>query len=230
MKDIGISIFFPAFNEEENIESVVLQSLEVLSGITSNFEVIVVNDGSVDQTRQISEKLAEQYEQIKVVNHTVNRGYGAALRTGFAAATMEYIFFVDGDRQFDLSELSLFLPWIEDFDIVTGFRIKRKDPFIRSVNAFGWKVLNRILLGINVRDINCAFKCFKKSVFEVITLTTDGAMINAEIYAQALRHSLTIKEIGVHHYPRQAGTQTGANLKVITNAFRELIRIKNSLK
>ncbi|MFC1849208.1 glycosyltransferase family 2 protein [candidate division CSSED10-310 bacterium] len=224
-----ISLFFPAYNEEGNIERVVLEAKSILEELARNFEIIIVNDGSNDDTGKIADALAAQDPRIKVCHHPLNRGYGAALKTGYTAARLEYIFFVDSDGQFDLSEMHKFMPFIADFDIVTGYRIRRQDNFVRILNARGWNIINKILFGINVKDINCAFKCIKRSVFDLFTLTTDGAMINAELYAKARIHELTIKEIGVSHYSRTIGTQTGAHLSVIIKAFRELWLIKKHL-
>lgn len=229
MVKLEISLFFPAYNEEENIEQVVLNALTVLKNISSDFEIIVVDDGSIDKTGKIADDLSEKYPEILVIHHSENKGYGAALRSGYSSASKEFIFFTDSDGQFDINDINKFLPYIKDFDIVTGYRIKRRDPLIRTLNAAGWNLINRILFGFKVKDINCAFKCVNRKVFNLFTLTTDGAMINAELYAKAKLHNIKIKEVGVTHYPRQAGTQTGANLTVIIKAFKELYRIRQLL-
>jgi len=221
-------LVFPAFNEEENIARVVQKAVTVLEKVTSIYEIIIIDDGSDDRTPQIIDDLALQ-STIRVFHHPQNIGYGAALRTGFTNARHEFIFFIDSDDQFDISEISTFLPYIHEYEIVTGFRLVRQDPFLRNLNARGWNIVNRLLFGTRVKDINCAFKCIHRSVFDRFTLTSDGAMINAELYAQARKHKLTIKEVGVSHFPRQAGKQTGANLRVILKAFRELIALRKKL-
>jgi glycosyltransferase involved in cell wall biosynthesis len=225
-----ISLFLPAFNEEGNIARMVDSGVKALSELCDVFEVIIVNDGSHDATGRIADELAGKNDRIRVVHHNINRGYGAALRSGYAAARFDYVFFTDSDGQFEVGELKEFIPYIAEYPIVTGYRIERRDPFIRTLNARGWNLINRLLFGIRVKDINCAFKCVQKGVFEKIHLTTDGAMINAELYAKALAHGLKIKEIGVNHYPRRVGKQTGANIWVIARAFIELLRIKRSLR
>lgn len=224
-----ISFCFPAYNEEDNIVRVVEKAKAELEVFASKFEIIIVNDGSHDATGTIIDKMAAEDSRILAFHHSQNRGYGAALKTAFSKATNEYIFYMDSDDQFDIKEIAHFIPFLNDYDIVTGYRIIRNDSIIRNFNANGWRMVNKILFGISVRDINCAFKCIHKSVFDKISLTSDGAMINAELYAKARQLGLTIKEVGVSHYPRTAGQQTGANLKVIIRAFRELFVLKRKM-
>lgn len=225
-----ISVFFPAYNEEENIRPLTEEAVEVLSGLASEFEVIIVNDGSRDKTGEVADELARRFPQVRAVHHPKNRGYGGALKTGFASAKLDYVFFTDGDRQFRIAELANLLPFAADHDLVVGYRIQRQDHFMRLVNAKSWNMLCRLMLGVRIRDIDCAFKLFKRSVFDKIHPTSDGAVISTEIFALARIHGLRIKEVGVHHYPRTAGVQTGASLKVILKAFRELFELKRRLR
>jgi glycosyltransferase involved in cell wall biosynthesis len=174
--------------------------------------------------------LSERYPQVRPIHHAKNKGYGAALRTGLYAARNELIFFSDSDMQFDLNEIDRLLEYIEDHDIVAGYRAKRADPFGRRMNAWGWNMLVRMVLGVNVRDIDCAFKLFRRDVFAKIQLASVGAMINTELLARAAQQHMRIKEVPVSHYPRNAGQQTGANLRVIARAFRELVAMQGRLK
>lgn len=222
-------MFFPAYNEAANIAKVVHKARTALDQVASDYELIIVNDGSTDATGQIADELARQDEHIRVCHHERNKGYGAALKTGYNAARYEFIFFLDGDDQFDSAEIINFLPYIHEYDIVTGYRLVRQDSFFRNLNARGWNLINFVLFGTRVKDINCAFKCINRRVFELFSLTSDGAMINAELYAQARRHGLKIKEVGVSHYPRTAGVQTGAKLSVILRAFKELFTLRKQL-
>src|SRR5207247_8292525 len=156
---------------------------------------------------------------------------GAALRTGFDAAAKRFVFYMDGDGQFDIRDLDYILPLVTDDDhIVTGYRIERRDSFVRRLNAKlfgGWLV--RIMLSVHVRDLNCAFKLIPKKVLNAITLESTGALINAELYGRAVRKGFGIKEVGVHHYPRTAGVQTGAHLSVILRAFYDLARLPRQI-
>ncbi|MDD5434794.1 MAG: glycosyltransferase family 2 protein [Nitrospira sp.] len=226
----SISLVFPAYNEEENIVQAVKQAQRVLSKIASPWEIIVVNDGSKDRTREIIEKLSRNDSHVRPIHHPTNFGYGAALKSGISAAKYDFVFFCDSDLQFDLKELPTFLRLIKGNDIVIGYRAKRQDPFHRKANAWGWKMLIRLVLGLKVRDIDCAFKLFSREVFETIKIDAVGAMVNTDILVQSQRYGFKIKQHPVTHYPRLNGTQTGANIKVILKAFRELFSLYKKLK
>ena len=171
----GISIILPAYNEEDNIAKAVEQAVHCVKALFQDWEVIVVNDGSQDKTGEIIDGLSEQNESVIALHHASNQGYGAALKTGILQACQELIFFCDSDLQFHLSELVLPLTWIEQYDIVIGYRAKRQDPWHRRLNALGWKALVRFLLGLQVRDIDCAFKLFRSAVFSAIKIDAVGA-------------------------------------------------------
>lgn len=218
----SLSVVLPAYNEEAVIEQTVLNVSTVLRGWARDFEVVVVNDGSSDRTAAILARLAGEDSHINVVTHEVNRGYGAALVSGFMTASKECTLFMDSDGQFDIHDLRLFLPYIDQYDAVLGYRIERQDTFIRKLNAWGWKTLVGIVLGVHVRDLDCAFKLYKTPFIHQIALETRGAMINAEMLYKFKRLGHTWVEVGVHHLPRQGGKATGANLKVIVRAFKEL--------
>jgi len=226
----SISVFFPMHNEEGNIEPQVQAALGVLQGYTDDFEVIVVDDGSTDRTGEIADRLQAENEGVRAVHHPTNRGYGGAVKSGFEAATKELVFFTDGDRQFDLNELGLLLERIEDHDVVLGFRIKRSDAFHRSVNTFLWHRLVRLLFGLRVRDIDCAFKLFRREVLERIgRLETEGAVLSTELLVKISRAGFRVAEVGVHHYPRPTGEQSGASLRVSARAFKELAGLRKRL-
>jgi len=227
----ALSVVLPAFNEEANVERVVRDCAAYLDARLPDYELLVVNDGSRDRTGEILDRLRQEVPRLRPLHHAQNRGYGAALRTGFDAATKRFVFYMDGDGQFDIRDLDRLLPLATDDDhIVTGFRIERRDPFIRRLNAKlfgGWLV--RVMLNVRVRDLNCAFKLIPKQVLEQITLESTGALINAEMYGRAVRRGVGIKEVGVHHYPRSAGVQTGAHLSVIVRAFYDLFRLRQKI-
>ncbi|MFI5366926.1 MAG: glycosyltransferase family 2 protein [Candidatus Binatia bacterium] len=228
---LELSVVLPAYNEEPNVERVVRDCVAYLDGQGLDYELLVVNDGSRDRTGEILNRLATELPRLRPQHHPQNRGYGAALRTGFDAATKRFVFYMDGDGQFDIKELDVILPLATDDDnIVTGYRIERRDPFMRRLNAKlfgGWLV--RIMLNVRVRDLNCAFKLIPKKVLNAITLESTGALINAELYGRAVRKGFGIKEVGVHHYPRTAGVQTGAHLSVILRAFYDLFRLRRKI-
>jgi len=228
MKKYPITIFFPCYNEEQNVEKVTRNALAVAKSISDDYEIIIVNDGSQDRTGEIADRLARENPAVRAVHHEKNLGYGAALQSGFKNATKELVFYTDGDGQFNIEEIVKLLPLIEKYDIVSGYRKKRMDPFIRKVNAFLWGVLVNTMFKINVRDVDCAFKLYRRKIFDDITLTSQGALIDTEILAKAAAKGYRIAEVGVNHYPRLAGKQTGAKLSVIIKAFVELFKLKNS--
>lgn len=226
-----LSYFFPAHNEEENIQPMVAAALEYLPTVASAFEVIVVNDGSHDRTKEIAEGLAAHHPEVRVVNHEQNRGYGGALRSGFEAARYEWTFFTDGDQQFDITELGKLIDALTpETDAVAGYRIKRRDPRHRALNALLYKTLIRILFGLKIRDIDCAFKLIRTSAIKPLPLKSNGALISAELLIRLKKRGAVIREVGVQHYPRVAGEQSGANLKVIVRMFRELFALAGELK
>ena len=179
----SLTIFFPAYNEEANITSTVEQAHHVAQKITNNFEILIINDGSSDNTEAVSKELQEKYPEVKLINHPHNLGYGAALISGFKNATKDWTFFSDGDGQFDLKELTKFIEPTKDFDVVIGYRKKRNDPFMRLLNAKGWNVLNRLFFGLKVTDIDCAFKLFKTDVIQSVieNFSSNGAIISAVV-------------------------------------------------
>jgi glycosyltransferase involved in cell wall biosynthesis len=231
---VSISVFFPCYNEQDNIPRTVEQALAALERLSADFEVIVVDDGSSDATGQIADEIAGRDTRVKVVHHATNLGYGAALQSGFKAATKKLVFYTDGDGQFDINELPPLLPpllpLMEQCDVVSCYRLNRQDPLIRRINGWCWTKLVCLLFGMKIRDIDCAFKLYKREIFDDFTFFSAGALIDAEILARAVRRGYRVTQRGVHHYPRKAGTQTGANLRVIFRAFKELFRLYSRIR
>jgi putative flippase GtrA len=218
----SLSVVLPAYNEEQVIASTVSDALDVLSRWRLDFEVLVVNDGSTDRTGAIVAALAEAHPKVHLISHPTNQGYGAALVSGFAAATKELTFFMDSDGQFDIRELQQFFSFIDEYDAVIGYRMDRQDSWMRKLNAWGWKCLIGWVLGIHVADVDCAFKLLHTEFLHQHPLETRGAMINAELLYKLTRAGYSYREIGVHHLPRQGGRATGARPAVILRALREL--------
>ena len=222
----SLSVVLPAFNEEANIRAVVEDAYRTVPALAPIFEIIVVNDGSKDRTGEICDRLVEELPNVRVVHHPRNRGYGAALKSGITLARYDIIFFTDADGQFDLKEVAALLDHADAYDIVAGYRARRQDPPHRLLFAWGWNVLVRVVLGVRIRDIDCAFKAFNRHVFDRVQIQSVGAMVNTEIFAQVFRFGMTVKEVRVSHFPRRHGKPTGGNLAVITKAFRELAKIR----
>jgi glycosyltransferase involved in cell wall biosynthesis len=229
MKMSSLSIVIPAYNEEENVANTVEEVSAKAQQLRMDYEIILVNDGSTDRTGEIGRELEQRIPHYRLVEHHPNRGYGGSLKAGYAAATQELIAYVPSDNQFDFGEIDRFLAKIDAADIVCGYRANRQDNLIRKFNAFGWNTLVRLLFGYLCRDIDCGFKLFHRQVLERVNLVSSGAMIDTEFLAGARARGMRIAEVPVTHRPRVAGEATGANLKVIIKAFRDLLRFRQRL-
>jgi glycosyltransferase involved in cell wall biosynthesis len=225
-----ISAVLPAHNEAENIVQAVETLASILSNLAPDWEIVVVDDGSQDDTAQLVNSLSKSRKQIKLARHPVNRGYGAALKTGIELACNQLLFVMDADLQFDPAELKRLLPLAGEFDIVLGYRKRRREHLGRRFNARCWGILMRCLFGLRVQDINCAFKIFNGQVFDLITIRSQGAMVCSEILILAKKLGFTIKEVPVTHYPRRRGRSSGAKPKTIYRAFSDLARLYPDLK
>jgi len=225
-----LSIFFPFWDEEKNIESVIKKAIPIAKKVAQKWEIVMVDDGSTDRTLEIAERLAKENPNLKIAKNSTNRGYGAALRTGFANCRYNLIVFTDGDNQFDFSEVTKFLEKITDADMVIGFRKKRLDHPFRHILMNLLKIWDFIFFGFYFQDIDCGFKMFKKNALLKITpLYLEGAMITTEILAKAKRKNLKIAQAQVAHFSRKFGSQSGGNLRVIFRAFRESLMLWKEL-
>jgi glycosyltransferase involved in cell wall biosynthesis len=225
----GVTIVLPCFNEADNIADAIRYATVAAERCATSHEIVVVDDGSTDETASIAARLAERDRRVRVVVHTRNRGYGDAVRTGITAARMPWIFLTDADLQFDLAELADFLPLATRADLVVGWRILRRDPLNRRLNAAAWNWLVRRMFRLPVRDVDCAFKLVRRELLEQFTLEATGAMISTELVVKCLAAGGRLEELGVHHRPRVAGDQSGANPRVVARAFFELARLRRSL-
>lgn len=229
-KTVSISVFFPCYNEQDNVARTTEQAIAVLEKLDADFEIIIVNDGSSDDTAAIADEIANKDHRVKAKHHPTNLGYGAALQTGFKTAAKELVFYTDGDGQFDINEMPPLLPLMQQYDIVSCYRINRQDNIIRKTNAWFWTKLVCFVFRMKIRDIDCAFKLFKREIFDNIEMSSTGALIDTEILARAIGKGYKTTQKGVHHYPRTAGEQTGAKLSVILKAFKELFKLRSKIK
>ena len=221
----SVSFVYPAFNEEENVGEAVRRAVEAAYLVRlDEFEVIVVDDGSADGTWGVLERLAEQEPHLRPIRHEQNQGYAAALRTGFKAARFPLVFYSDSDNQFDIREVRYLLPLSERYHVVAGFRIYRFDPLTRLVLSWGFNLLVRIMFQIPVRDIDCAFKLFRREIFDKIEIESQRFFVDTEILGKAKSLGFTMTEIGVRHYPRMAGRSTVRPIHVL-HTLRELAKI-----
>lgn len=225
VKPKSISFVLPAYNEEDNIEKAVRAVVQAAETIDiEDYEVVVVNDGSADRTAEILERLRVENQHIRPIHHPKNLGYADALRTGFTSAKLPLVFYTDSDLQFDVKEVKNLLPAIEDYDIVCGFRIYRYDPLTRLFLAWGYNLVARTVFRLRVRDIDCAFKLFRREVFDVIQIRSKKFFVDTEILAKARHHGFRMTEIGVRHYPRAGGRST-VRASHVVSTLRELIKM-----
>ena len=204
-----LSIVLPAYNEEANLERAVRDALRAADEVVGGAEVVVVDDGSRDGTRAVLQRLQRELgETLVVVDHRTNRGYGAALRSGFEAASGRLVFYTDADNQFDLTELRDFLPLLAEYDAALGYRIDRQDAWLRLWVSRGFNALTSLVLGVRVRDLNCSFKLFRREALLDLGLEASDFLIDAEIVARLHRARLRVVERGVRHFPRTAGQST----------------------
>jgi len=222
--------FFPAHNEEANLEPLVEEAMAVLPTLAQDWEIVVVNDGSRDATAAIADRLAAAHPGlVRVVHHPTNRGYGAALRSGFAAARHDLVAFTDGDRQFRVEDVGLLtarLAGPDRPDVVAGFRIRRADPLVRTVYARLYRLANRIFFGLRVRDVDCACKLFRREALEGLRVESGGAFFSAELLIKLQASGRQLVEVGVPHYPRTAGSATGAKPSVVLRAVRDFWNLR----
>ena len=220
-----LSLILPAHNEAGNLEWVVREALAALPPHFRACAIIVVDDGSTDETPAIADQIAASNLRVRVIHHPRNRGYGSALRSGFDAARGDRVLFMDADRQFDIREVAKLAPLAERYDIVAGYRLKRHDPWRRVALGATFNTVVKILFGVRVRDIDCGFKLLRTELIHRLDLRAPGALINTEILALAHRQRATVAEVGVCHYPRPTGEQSGGSLRVVARSLDEMFRL-----
>ncbi len=224
-RPLALSVFFPAYYDELNIPKVVEGALGVIRELgIEDFEIIIVEDGSPDRTGEVADELAARHPGVRVVHHPRNLGYGMALRTGFREASREYVFYTDGDNQFDLGELRKFAALVPYTDIVSGFRVDKRYSTYRKFTSFVYNLILRMLFGITDRDVDCAFKLYPTRLFREMELESKDAFIDAEIAIKARLLGYTSTEVGVRHLPRMDGISTGARPSVIFRTLLEIYR------
>ncbi len=223
---LSISAFFPAYNDGGTIASMVISAITTLRALTDDYEVIVVNDGSSDYTKDVLDELESQYPQLRVIHRPQNGGYGRALRTGFANATKELVFYTDGDAQYDARELALLLPALKDgVDVVNGYKINRSDPLHRVVigRIYQWGV--KSLFSLKLRDVDCDFRLIRRSVFDRVELEADSGVICVELMRKIQDAGFTLAEVPVHHYHRAYGRSQFFNFPRIYRTLVGLARL-----
>jgi len=221
----SISVIFPCYNEEKNIAKQISSADSVLNKITDDYEIIIVNDGSTDKSLVLLEQMARENDKIKIISHKTNLCYGETLKSGFRHATKDLIFYTSMDNQYDFSQINIFLKYIDNNDIVIGYRAQRNDPLYRIFIARTYNLLIRTLFGLQIRDIDCAFKFFNKDIIQKLNMQSRYSFIDAEILIKAQRAGYSIKELEVRHYPRIFGSST-VGFKTIFLTLTEIIKFR----
>ena len=221
----SLTLFFPCYNESENVEEMIRQAVQVGEEYGVDYEVLVIDDGSRDDSAEKVRKWTAKNPRVRLVQHEVNRGYGAALRTGLSSATKDLVFLTDGDNQFQLSDIEKLFSKIDGCDVVTGFRIGRQDNPYRRLQGSMWTQLNKILFRLPVRDVDCAFKLFRRKCLQELELESNQLLIHGEILARLRKRGCKIEEIGVPHYPRRAGQANATHPIRILKTFGELFKL-----
>ncbi len=221
----SLSITFPCYNEAANVGSMIEQAIELGEKYQLDYEVVVVDDGSKDDSARIVREWCGKNQRVVLVQHPHNQGYGAAVRTALKSAKKEFVFFTDGDNQFRPSDIEKLFSKMSDADIVVGYRISRQDKSYRRVNGFLWTWLSRVLFGLPVRDVDCAFKLFPRKALENLEPKANHLLIHAEILARLKRRGYTITEVGIPHYPRTAGQATATRPAALFKSVLELVKL-----
>lgn len=228
---ISISVFFPAYFDEGNIAKVVENAVKVLEELKlKDYEVIVIEDGSPDKTGEVADEVAGKYEKVRVIHHEKNMGYGATLKDGFTSAKLDYVFYTDGDNQFDLEEFKRFVALIPFADVIVGYRKKKQYSLYRKFTSLSYNYLLKLIFGLDYWDIDCAFKLFKRDLFDKIQINSVDAFIDAEIMLKAKLLGYKSIEMGVTHLPRIDGVSTGARPSVILRTIREVWEYRKEYK
>jgi glycosyltransferase involved in cell wall biosynthesis len=227
----SISAFFPAYNDAPSLPSLISTTFAVLESMTADFEVIVVNDGSVDNTAEVLANLQAQFgPRMKVVTHEANRGYGGALRTGFASATRDLIFYTDGDGQYDVREVPKLVALLKpEIGLVNGYKLERNDPAHRIWIGNVYNRFAKFLFGVRLRDIDCDFRLIRRAVMEDIELVSTSGTICVELVRKIEMSPWKVAEVGVHHFERQHGTSQFFRVKSLAKTFYQLIRLWTQL-
>ena len=223
----SISVFLPAYNDEATIAPLVRDALSVLPSLTDDFEVIVVNDGSTDRTAAVLDELARTNGRVRVIHHQSNRGYGGALRTGFSSATKEFVFYTDGDGQYDVRELALLRPLLaEGVDVVNGYKIKRSDGWRRRVLGALYNRAAHLLFRIPIRDVDCDFRLIRRRAVERVELVSSSGSICVELVHKLHRAGCVFVEVPVHHYPRVHGRSQFFTLRRVGRTALDLLSLR----
>ena len=219
---LSISIFFPMYNDEHTIESLIQETISALRPITNDYEIIIIDDSSEDATGNIADRICLENNSIRVIHHNENRGYGGAVKSGLAHCSKNLIFYTDGDKQYDVRELKKLLAKIKEADVVTGYKIERCDPFYRIIIGNIYRSIVNNLFGLKIKDSTCDFRLFKKEAIDSIKIESNSGFICIEMMKKIQEKGYKIAEVGVHHFPRNFGNSQSFKLRRIISMIKDL--------
>ena len=222
----SLSVFFPAYYDEHTIEGLTLRSIEAAKKLTDDYEIIIVDDHSPDRTGEIADRLAAEHPAVKAVHHDRNKGVGQALISGYANASKEYVFYTDGDAQYDVDELQRLAEHAADYDLVIGYRLNRAEGPGRTLISRSFNLLVFLLFGIYYRDIDCSFKLVRRRILDGFRFRSDSGFTDAELVIRARRLKARIKEIGVHHHPRRFGSSRCMRTSLGLRILKDMVRLR----
>ena len=222
----SLSLFFPAYYDKNTVEPLTLACIEAAKKLTEDFEIIIVDDHSPDGTGRVADEMARRFKEVRAIHHEKNKGVGEAMITGYTAAQKDYVFYTDGDAQYNVSELPLLAEHIGNYDLVIGYRLKRAEGFKRVFTSRSFHLLIWLFFGIHFKDIDCSFKLIDRRLLKKMTFYTRGGLIDSEMMIQAKKFGARIKEVGVHHYPRQFGVSRCLNWKLVFSMLTDILRLR----
>lgn len=222
----SLSIFFPAYNDEHTVEPLTKACVQIAEELTDDYEILIVDDHSPDGTGAAADRMTLQYPQVRVIHHEKNLGVGQAMITGFTQCKKDYVFYTDGDAQYDVSELKKFMPFINNYDVMIGYRLNRAEGFKRIFTSRCFHLLNFLLFGAYFKDIDCSFKLLSRRFLNRVRFRTKSALVDPEILIQARRLKYPVKEIGVHHYPRRFGKSQCLRIRLIFSMIADILRLR----
>jgi len=225
----SLSIYFPAYYDENTVEPLTRACVKAASALTDDFEIIIVDDHSPDKTGEIADRLAREIPQVRVIHHAQNKGVGEAMITGYKEAKKEYVFYTDGDAQYDVAELPLLAEHAASYELVIGYRLKRAEGFQRIFTSRSFHFLIWLFFGVHYRDIDCSFKLIHRNVLRQMSFYTRSGLIDAEMMIQAKKLKVPVKEVGVHHYPRKFGSSRCLRMGLVFTMLKDIVRLRLKL-
>ncbi len=222
----SLSIFFPAYRDEHTIDPLTRACVDIARELTDDFEILIVDDKSPDKTGEVADRMTREFKEVRVIHHAVNEGVGRAMIDGFTLAKKDYVFYTDGDFQYDVKELWLLVKHIKEYDVIIGYRLQRAEGFKRVFTSRCFHLLIFLLFGMRHKDIDCSFKLLRRRFLEKVTFHTKSALVDPEILINAKRLKFPVKEIGVHHYPRRFGASQCLRVKLIISMITDMIRLR----